>query len=421
MDADYNTALTLLLRYPSLEDDKSPRAFVIDAIFLRNHFNHAGASSLIEKYSGRPLPQPAEAPTSSLQPSQPGKSRMQLPNRTSSNFEDILQGAAKGMLQRGEKWGINKAFRDAMDEVRKGVREIQAVQTPQAPSRHSRGLSRQSGTSDRSTNASLRLAILEQRNSALATMLKKATDDLWQYHEAVVANKAEKDEQLQALSMAIAKVQFVQVYLDDATVPLPSDDATIDASKPDITESEHEPQTTDSAGVPANIEHGDAPKTGASNSSAQPNMTDNAKEDLATSTEAALQPAQDSPPKQTDISADVPRDFQTPRPSLAQSSFSWMLGQSPETTTDSFARAKPLAPSDVRRRSKGFLFGDDEGDDKHNGRNSPEKRKDGKRTKDRKKTAKKEVLFEQDEAVEEEFDLGALEEDKKREAVRGKV
>lgn len=85
-----------------------------------------------------------------------------------------------------------------------------------------------------------------------------------------------------------------------------------------------------------------------------------------------------------------------------------MLGQSPETSASNFAQAKALAPSDIRRRSKGFLFGDE--DDARAG--SPEKKKDSKRGKDRKKQVKKEVLFEQD-PVEEEFDLGALEEEKK--------
>ncbi|THX99603.1 RabGAP/TBC [Aureobasidium pullulans] len=401
MDADYNTALTTLLRYPALEDGKTPQEFVTNAVYLRNNFNHEGASTLVEKYSGRPLPQPTETPTSTLQPSMPGKLRMQMPGRASSNFEDILQGAAKGVLQRGEKWGINKAFRDAMDEVRKGVREIQAVQTPQAPPRHTRGLSRQSGTSDRSTNPSLQLAMLEQRNTALSKMLKKAIDDLWAYHETAVGGKAGKEESLNGLSMAIAKVQFIQVYLDDATVPLSAEEEAIEAGKEDAIEvKEVQPQIKE----PTSAHIDNKPAVQEAEEPADANAVEEQPKDHVEPT----QQHKDAAPAKATKTTDIPLDFHTPRPTLAQSSFSWMLGQSPETSASNFAQAKALAPSDIRRRSKGFLFGDE--DDAR--ARSPEKKKDSKRGKDRKKQVKKEVLFEQD-PVEEEFDLGALEEEKK--------
>ncbi|THY74526.1 RabGAP/TBC [Aureobasidium pullulans] len=401
MDADYNTALTTLLRYPALEDGKTPQEFVTNAVYLRNNFNHEGASTLVEKYSGRPLPQPTETPTSTLQPSMPGMLRMQMPGRASSNFEDILQGAAKGVLQRGEKWGINKAFRDAMDEVRKGVREIQAVQTPQAPPRHTRGLSRQSGTSDRSTNPSLQLAMLEQRNTALSKMLKKAIDDLWVYHETAIGGKAGEEESLNGLSMAIAKVQFIQVYLDDATVPLSAEEEAIEAGKEDAIEvKEVQPQIKE----PTSAHIDNKPAVQEAEEPADANAVEEQPKDHVEPTQQHKDAARANATKTTDI----PLDFHTPRPTLAQSSFSWMLGQSPETSASNFAQAKALAPSDIRRRSKGFLFGDE--DDARAG--SPEKKKDSKRGKDRKKQVKKEVLFEQD-PVEEEFDLGALEEEKK--------
>ncbi|KAK6006197.1 hypothetical protein QM012_006607 [Aureobasidium pullulans] len=403
MDADYNTALTLLLRYPALENGKSPQEFVTNAVYLRNNFNHAGASTLVEKYSGRPLPEPTETPTNMLQPSLPGKPRTQMPARASSNFEDMLQGAAKGVMQRSEKWGINKAFRDAMDEVRKGVREIQAAQTPQAPSRLTRGLSRQSGTSDRSTDPSLRLTVLEQRNTALSQMLKKAIDDLWAYHETAVGGKAAEEDSLKGLSMAIAKVQFIQVYLEDASVPLAAEEDATDTGKEEAIEViEVSPQVKE----PASAHIDDKPAAKNTEESTNKKTVD---EESAKSADTPKQMTEDPAPAKTTKPSDVPLDFHTPRPTLAQSSFSWMLGQSPETSASSFAQAKGLAPSDIRRRSKGFLFGDD--DDARAG--SPEKKKDSsKRGKDRKKQVKKEVLFEQ-EPVEEEFDLGALEEEKR--------
>jgi TBC1 domain family protein 5 len=292
-----------------------------------------------------------------------------------------------------------------MDEVRKGVREIQAAQTPQAPPRHSRGLSRQSGTSDRSANPSLQLTVLEQRNMALSKMLKKAIDDLWAYHETAVGGKASEEDSLKGLSMAIAKVQFVQVYLEDASVPLSAEEDATEMSKEEAIEvTEVQPQIKE----PTSARIEDKP---AAQETEESTDTKEVDENATKPAETSTQQTKDAAPAKITKTADIPLDFHTPRPTLAQSSFSWMLGQSPETSASNFAQAKGLAPSDIRRRSKGFLFGED--DDARAG--SPEKKKDSKRGKDRKKQVKKEVLFEQ-ETVEEEFDLGALEEEKKAKA-----
>lgn len=397
IEADYNTALTSLLRYPAPTKGSTPQTLVLDALYLRDHLNQSGASQIIEKYSGKAL---ASIKTSSSAHAQfPGGfgNRLQVgglspnrPGRNPANLEGLLQDAAKGMFKRGEQWGINKALRDAIVEVKKGVREIQNVPTPQAPRTHRRTSSRQSVTQDGVTEISRRLASLEQRNLTLAKMLKIATDDLWKYHESAVAGKALEKDDLEMLGMAIAKVQFTQVYLEDSTVPLPTDDQPVIADDTEV--------------KPEGL--------------ALSEKTDETNEKVETSTEQGIPPAPSkSRPKKhlhsgkeqsSTISAEAPLDFQTPRPTLSQSSFSWMLGQGKES--GSFAQASSLPPSDARRQSRGFLFGDENPSFIADSPSSLlAKGKGANKLRKKRPEGTAEVLFEQDS---EEWDLGKLEEEK---------
>lgn len=379
---------------------------VIDALYIRDHLDQPGASHIIEKHSGRCLPIIDVSSQNPLPVSIQSRlgARLQAglspprPQRQSSNLENILQDTAKGLFTRSEKWGINKAVRDAVEEVRKGVRDIQSIQTPPAPRRHTRTESRQSGTVDRASDAGLRLTALEQRTAALAKMLKSATDELWDYHkEAVAANNDADSDKLKGLSIAIAKIQFAQVYLEDPSVPLATDD---DEAPP----TEKDEAIQDEAAAKPLPPPKDLSEPAALEPQPQIQLPI-----LSSPTPARKRSPTRKPPQ--------PADFQTPRPSLAQSSFSWMLGQS--TTSEvasSFVRAEALPPSDIRRRSKGFLFGDDEDEKKPAGASGGNGNggKAGK-TKGKDKKKRNEVIFEQGDEETEEFDLGALEEEKARE------
>ncbi|GAB7351250.1 hypothetical protein MBLNU459_g1675t1 [Dothideomycetes sp. NU459] len=446
IDTDYNTALTLLLRYPSLPDGVTPQTMVIDALYLRDHLDQTGSSHLIEKHSGRPL---AVAELLSQTPL-PASIQKRLgarlaglsspkPTRQSSNLESVLQDAAKEIFTRGEKWGINKAVRDAVEEVRKGVRDIQAIQTPPAPRRRISSQSRQSRTTDRSTDAELRLTALEQRTMALAKMLKSATDELWDYHkDAVAAGKDADAEKLKDLSIAIAKVQFAQVYLEDPSVPFATDEETTAAA------GEEEEDQVVAVRDKSTIQDEAIKDEASAQPLPPPKESDDTTKHMQRTAAAvkappdappptAQPPFPPSPPKKPSPPARkpiIPHDFQAPRPSLAQSSFSWMLGTS--TTSEnpaSFVRAEALPPSDIRRRGKGFLFGDDDGGAAADsasktagsgaggdGAGAGSSGKNGK-GRDRKggggRKKKNEVIFEQGEET-EEFDLGAMEEEKKQ-------
>ena len=399
-------ALTTLLRYPTPSGAVTPQSLVLDALYLRDHLHQAGASHLIEKHSGRPLPKveasnESSLPTSAQSMLGTGLQAVGLsppsPGKQAGNIDRILQDAAKGMFKRGEQWGINKAVRDAIVEVRKGVREIQNTPTPQRPRTHLRTSSRQSGADD--TAAAFKLANLEQRNTMLAKMLKNATDDLWKYHEKVVAGKSPEKADIEGLSVAIAKVQFTHVYLEDSTVPLSGDE------NPEET-SEDVPKL-DTAKAPDGDKKAEEGPKSPDATIPRPPSKSRPKKSPSISSQSQMDE------KSTGVT-DIPKDFQTPRPALTQSSFSWMLGQ--DQGTSSFVQANPLPPSDARRRSRGFLFGDEEASSARV--NSPKDAGRGKGASILRKhrpgsiSQTTELLFEQESEV---WDLGKLEEEKRRE------
>ncbi|KAF1353911.1 rab-GTPase-TBC domain-containing protein [Delphinella strobiligena] len=398
IESDYNTALTLLLRYPAPSDSMAPQKLVLDALYLRDHLHQSGASHVIERNTGRRLATGNANSEKALPPTPQtmlgsGLQAVGFPTNSSRqppNFDRVFQDAAKGLFKRGEEWGINKAVRDAIVEVRKGVREIQNSPTPQISRTHIRAPSWQSGTGDR---AGAKLAALEQRTVSLAKMLKNATDDLWKYHEDAVGGKGSEKDNLEALSVAIARVQFTQVYLEDSTVPLPTEDE--DATEVE-TDSAPKTEANDKA---VNDEKLEGPRPPTSESTITPAPIKSRPK------KASIPNASDPPPKAL---------HHTPRPSLTQSSFSWILGQ--ESSPGSFVQAKAFPPSEERRQNRGFLFGDEEPSSSIG--SSP---KDSSKGKGGNKLRKKkpdtmsskaaEVLFEQESEV---WDLGKLEEEKSR-------
>ena len=218
LEADHNDALSMLLRYPTLEKFQ-PQDLVRDALRLKSSFNAATAREIIEKYTDRPV-------TSTELPDPDDFALPELPTPTPRprNIEQILSATARNVYVRSEKWGINKALRDAVDEVKRNVRDIQAMPTPtiSSPRRHSR-LSRSSVP--RVDNMSeLKLASVTQRTTQLAAQLKTATDSLWEIQRVLGEERGPDDGVVKDLGMAIARVGFVQVYLEDGSIPLATAD-----------------------------------------------------------------------------------------------------------------------------------------------------------------------------------------------------
>lgn len=241
LEADYTMALQMLLKYPAPEPPHGPHTFVDDALYLRDHYNAPGGSSIIMKYTGK-----TPSPTSDQRPSTPEAKFQGLsirnrahgsrsPLRSPSRFipqrggvEALFQGAAKNVIERGEKLGINRAVRDAMGEIRRNMHDFQETRIRAL----NQSLSN-SGTprNDIFTNGPFAppisderraVAELEQRNKQLALLLGEAITGL----EELSALKLEGDREkhLEAVALAAAKAQFVRVYLENSSLELPTDD-----------------------------------------------------------------------------------------------------------------------------------------------------------------------------------------------------
>jgi TBC1 domain family protein 5 len=425
MDSDYNNALTLLLRYPPLPRDFAPQSFVLDALYLREHMHAEGGGYLVLKYTDRPL-QPGDRPAtppalqrnitafSGVNAAKAALGRTALTpdgkSRQGRNIESMFQSAAKNITARSEQLGIGKAVRNAVDEVHRKAQEISNAQTPSSSN------ARRQGAPRTAYGAVLhKVKELENRNAQLNKLLEAAVGDLWEYQKVAaegsqsaesIATQEEKDS-LEKLSVAIAKVQFVQVYLGDASLPLPTEEKTESEQavkdghlRPAPTESGHEEKPPRSPSSPEPVQSSSEPELppiqlqNEPQKLADPSTFDEPDED---STEAEPQTEQpgtvkvkrrpeikvNSPPivspsqtKPAPAPAEVPLDLPPPptiRPPLAESSYSWMLGsdndknedkregksKDPDITAETTPQKAPSSFFEDQRRNRGFLFGDD--------------------------------------------------------------
>lgn len=253
--ADTNEAFTLLLRYP--EPGAPAYTFIKDALYLRDHLTLEGGAEIITRYGNKApditaipppdirLPSPSPSTSSHRTRNSIGSPRAFV-SQQGAGIEALLQGAAKNVLEKGSQWGVGKAIRDAVGEVRRHAEAIQVgvpstpvsgQSTPRSggreyrkPAQLSAANSRPGMTRTQSANILKKVESLETRNKNLAKMLESAVAELWDYHKERSEEGAEsnqtKGDSIEALSLAIAKVQFVQVYLEDSSIPLPVDETT---------------------------------------------------------------------------------------------------------------------------------------------------------------------------------------------------
>lgn len=359
LDADYTGALTLLLRYPVPEAPHGPQTFVSDALYLRENLLLDGGDHIIAKYSRkspettvtRKLPkkikrarnleqkaaQNATAPTMS-----PGRFLQEQ-----GGIEGIIHEAAKGVYNRSEKWGVTKALRGA----------VQGLQSANVSPHGKERWSLDTGKLVADASASdliAKVQVMEERNKALSKMLAASMDELWSEQEDVRPEDG-KDKGSDALSLAIAKVQLVQVYLENSNMPLPEDlPVTLD-KKPDMVSSgsppRSSPQSKGGEGKPAPliavdgpIDEKTLPKRTRPKGPKGPATAGNA--------DSTAQPP-----------ATPPKSSHTPRPSLSQSPYSWMLGE--EQQKSGFVAASPFSSPIGRagRERTGSLFGDEKEED----------------------------------------------------------
>ncbi|CAK7232710.1 hypothetical protein SCUCBS95973_009194 [Sporothrix curviconia] len=299
LEADYSVALQSLLKYPAPQPPHGPHTFVDDAIYLRDHLDAAGGSNLILKYTGRAPSRtfsPADSTASTSRPSTPAaafaaglgslRSRTlkaaRSPMRSSKQgsagsgeglgisagdgtpspsrfiqgregMEALFQGAAKGVLERGEKLGINRAVRDAVGEIKRNMAQsYQEARQAAAANRVSAGnrsevLSPTLDGKRLSYGQAMRIiSDMERRNQQLANMLDETVTTLKtvaraapkmagelssegknEDETAAALEQYQKQQQqwLEEVELAAAKVQFVKVHLEDSSLTLPLDEA----------------------------------------------------------------------------------------------------------------------------------------------------------------------------------------------------
>ncbi|EMD00564.1 hypothetical protein BAUCODRAFT_173922 [Baudoinia panamericana UAMH 10762] len=437
LDADYNSALTLLLRYPEPAREHPAQCFALDALYLREHFDLEGSGYIVLKYSGRPLmPRKGAVTPPALQrnitafsgiPTAAVTSKPPRPvaSRTSSsrprNFEALLQSTARNIYARGERLGTG--LRSAVDEVHKRAQEIRETPTPSS-------LQARARTGPGALYA--RVKALEQRNRHLAVLLEGAVSQLWEYQKAVsadgslaVANRHNEKQQdndntttLQAteystdvekLSLAIARVQFVQVYLDDPSLPLPETDdqehqhdQDAHTAAPNVESSrDGEREAVAHRGEGMETEKNDVPSDSVHDPHTAHIGRNSSRDELADASKFVVEDDEDrddSARQEPDAMATPPRPL-TPkiennvkaspqavagsalkkdmpsapltegaslhasplprRPPIAESPYSWMLSK--DSTGSAKEEVRSPTPRQARQRpqrGKGFLFGD---------------------------------------------------------------
>lgn len=382
MDCDNNSALSLLLHYPEPSEDQPPYTFVDDALYLKKHLNPEGGHDLILKYSNRAPPLPSQPDTSATPatPSTPYRSFSPLSRparllRQSGGFDKMLQEAAREVYTRGEKWGLNQAVRDAVGEVRKNVEGLQRTnsQSHQSSNFHDHN-------ETFSDQLLLRIDALNARNKSLAKMLEGAVTELWQRQKDEAEGKFAKEKNDESFTLAIAKVQLVQVYLEDSSLPLPSEETSKTSEAERSTEPVHMEENEVLFDQDTHPHSPTEPAADMAEDKATPSRADLKRppqpSENATNTFSDLTSAAELETEKGNARAPSSTHAATPsnhanRPSLPHSSFSWILGQ--DKTSDDSPRAAFLRstspftmpgqqqPTDRRaaaRSSAAFLFGD---------------------------------------------------------------
>lgn len=358
LEADYTGALTLLLRYPVPEAPHGPQTFVSDALYLRDNLLLDGGDHIIAKYSRkspettvtRKLPKRVKrARDSEQRAAQNATAPSMSPGRflqEQGGIEGIIQEAAKGVYNRTEKWGVAKALRGALQG-------LQSTNTsPHGKERWSLDTGKLIADAPAS-NLMAKVQELEERNKALSKMLAASMDELWSQQKDLKPDDG-KEKGSDALSLAIAKVQLVQVYLENTNMPLPADLLDTLDNKPDTVATGAPPTSPQSTGderKSPTVIAADGPvdeKTLAKRTKPKGPKAPVTSDSAASSSQQAATP---------------PKSWHRPRPSLSQSPYSWMLGE--EQQKSGFVAASSFSSPNSRpgRERRGSLFGDEKKED----------------------------------------------------------
>jgi TBC1 domain family member 5 len=339
LDADYTAALSLLLHYSLPPSSGGSAGLVKDGVYLDANRSFEAGATLIRRYSNRtPVPktrlQPnwvkRGSPNSAVKSRGNGRSRHQpaaapSPSRLSARFlsqqkglEALFQEVSGEVQRRTEGWSIARAVKGAVGEVRRNVQNLQPETRVLGTRDDQDGSPNRNQEVDTNSRHILtqRVQELEDRNKALARMLGTTLESLRVYKQNPTEGNSGTEEE--NFNIILAKLQFVQVYLADPEIPIPAEEpqrdhnneddevrAILPESAPPVTE---KPSLAEEEHKPAPIAP-DSPNPAVQLQPAMPVQKTRLREK-----EKAI-PRTDLPPRRQQ------------RPSLADSSFSFMLGE----------------------------------------------------------------------------------------------
>lgn len=363
LEADYSAALTLLLRYPVPSHPHGPPTFVSDALYLRDNLLLDGGDHIISKYSRRApettvtrkLPKKVKrARTAEQAAAQKALSPRLTPARIfqeQGGIEGIIHEAAKGVYSQGEKWGVGKALRGAVQ----GLQAANASPSPQHKSRWSLDTGKM--IVDKPEDMIAKIEVLEERNRSLARLLESSVNELWIQQKEV---HQKDDVAADALSLSIAKIQFVQVYLENSAMPLPTESVLTNKA-----------EASPALGASARLSEA-APTLSLTDGERKSSLSDNADRAPAHSVQDSAKVASktlpSTPKASSPFKASSPSHLSPARPTLAQSPFSWMLGE--EQPKSSFVSASPFQADSRDVKGKSNLFGEARKDSNRNRKGS---------------------------------------------------
>ncbi|KAF7169482.1 hypothetical protein CNMCM6106_004367 [Aspergillus hiratsukae] len=330
LSAEYSSAMTTLLRYPSPKPH-SPQAFVHDGVYLEQNPTPERGRFLISKYSGKP-PDPTK--TLDREDSQRGSPSRSPARGSPKSFEGLLQDFSEGLQRRTESWGVAKAVRGAVSEARRNMQAMQPERLPRAtlydstPSAvHTRNLPK-SEESERVINLNAQIQILEERNKSLAKTLSQALNDI-----RTQLMKAEdlKTTTADALRQALTQVQSVQTCLEDPSKAL----TTVAGCKSAANDTSLNVPSDPPIPMEKKVETGGAKQE-------QQAPSDPGKPAVSS---VGVETKLHKSPSSNKVPSSLPLR-QPARPSLADSEFSWMLGGSRHLS--SFVSPASVPPEQTR-------------------------------------------------------------------------
>ncbi|KAK5098140.1 hypothetical protein LTR70_004385 [Exophiala xenobiotica] len=346
IDADYTTAITTLTRLNLPKEGDSARAIVKDALQLARRQTPEAGADITQLRTGRrqyinplaedavvrvPTPEPRTHRRIKSQASpSPSPARFTTPQR---HLESLFNNVSNNFQKNAEGWSVqnvSKALKGAVGEARKNFEHIQTGHSRSSSTDIQRStLQNDAIAGSVDTNFKEQVMRLEERNKVLAKMLENAQETLRKW-------KSQDSHEEDVFNTALAKIQFVSVYLTDADIPIPTVTPTVEQVSDEA--AVRTGGTNDEANEARASDESDAPHTSQHKTSQSHGAEVSPTPSKADATTQALRVPTASPmPRASSPSPTRPAPT---RPSLAESSFSFMLGENRHRS--SFVRSTPL-------------------------------------------------------------------------------